>query len=266
VDLTRCFSTRSQNPHPLPPNNGGRRVGAPDLISFALNIFAGAFGGAAFFPELVPIPEAVHHFVRQRESELVREHEDLAAVVGFVGKHVAQHFRAGGPRLGPAVAEKFLDLALAAESFSEHVGAAGGAFGESRAGLLWCAVRAIELGGNFQMRSGEPDPLAADIVHVGEDGGDVAHVAERFYCGLRSPCGRVQMFDYKLVHSFVRGKDLEGGLGKIRLNLWLVKFRFTGGHRWTLAPMIIASTYSWRIGQELHRNRQITEAPAVYRQ
>ena len=81
------------------------------------------------------------------------EQADLAAMVGFVSEHVAQHFRANGPGPGPAVSMKLLDAALVfaiaelaiAERCGEHVRAARGALGQSCAGLLWRAVRAAEL-------------------------------------------------------------------------------------------------------------------------
>jgi hypothetical protein len=38
-------------------------------------------------------------------------------------------------------------------------------------------VRTIELTGNFQVRSGQADPLGADIVHVREDCHDWARFA-----------------------------------------------------------------------------------------
>jgi len=97
------------------------------------------------------------------------------------------------------------------------------------------------------MRSGKPDPLAADVVHVGEDGGDGADVAGRFYCRLRSPRRRVEVFDYELVHALVGGKDLEGGMSEIRGIHWLGKFRLTGAHRWTLGAYDTCDAYCWRI-------------------
>src|SRR5208337_1896435 len=108
----------------------------------------------------------------------MREHTHLPAMVGFVGKHVAQHFHPNRPRPSPAVPAKLLDPATTtAERFREHLRAASGALGQSRTGLLRRAVRAVELGWNLQVRSGKPDPLAADIVHVREDrrnGADLA--------------------------------------------------------------------------------------------
>src|SRR5712664_1315936 len=113
-----------------------------------LRIDAGAAGRPALFPQLFPIPDPGRHLDRQRESELMREHTHLPAMVGFVRKHVAQHFHANRPRPSPAVSAKLLDTAfvlITAERFGEHLRAASGALGQSRAGLLRSAVRAVEL-------------------------------------------------------------------------------------------------------------------------
>ena len=74
------------------------------------------------------------------------KHTYLPAVVRFVRKHVAQHFHANWPRPTPAVSTKLLDTTpKIAKRFSEHLRAAIGALGQSRAGLLPRAVRATEL-------------------------------------------------------------------------------------------------------------------------
>src|SRR5438094_9057660 len=78
-----------------------------------------------------------------------------------------------------------------AERFSEHLRAASGALGQSRAGLLARAVRAVELSWNLQVRSCKPDPLGADIVHVREDRRNGAGLARRF----GPPGRRVGVFD-----------------------------------------------------------------------
>ena len=139
----------------------------------------------------------------------MREHTHLPAMVGFVREHVAQHFRASRPRPGPAVSQKLLDPATTiAKRFREHLRAASGALGQSCAGLLRRAVRAVELSWNLQVRSCKPDPLAADIVHVRED--------RRYGAGFvfsgrfGSPGGRVKMFNENLVHAIVDEKDLGG--------------------------------------------------------
>lgn len=71
------------------------------------------------------------------------------------------------------------------------------------------------------MRSCKPDPLGADIVHVREDRRNGADVAGRF----RFPDGRVKMFDKKLVHAIIGGKDLDCGLAELSAGLV-----FTRGH------------------------------------
>src|SRR5882757_7934673 len=156
------------------------------------------------------------------------EHEHLPAVVGFVGKHVAEHLRASRPGLGPAVSVKLLDAGsriprTAAERFGEHLGAASGALGQSCTGLLRRAVRAVELGWDLQVRSCEPDPLGADVVHVGEDRCDAADVAGRFGWRFCSPGGRVKMFDKNLVHAIIGGKDLDCGAAELSVNLGLTR-------------------------------------------
>ncbi len=48
------------------------------------------------------------------------EHGNLPAMVGLVSDHIAKHFRADRPGLGPAVSEELDYTTLAAERFSEH--------------------------------------------------------------------------------------------------------------------------------------------------
>ena len=185
-----------------------------------------AGGRAEIFPQFFPIPDAVGDFLRQRESKLMREHADLAAMVSFVSKHVAEHLRADRPRLGPAIAVKLFDTAAAAERFGEHLRAASGAIRQCRAGLLLGAMRTVKLRRNFQLRSGKPDPLGADIVDVSEDRGDGANFSGRF--GL--PGGGVEMFDQNLVDAIVDGEDLRRGAAKLRVNRLGLNFPFTRGH------------------------------------
>ena len=99
----------------------------------------------ALFPHLFPIPHPARHLVRQRKSKLVREHTHLPAMMSFMSKHVAQHFRTNRPGLSPAVSAKHLDAASIAKRLSKHLRAASGALGQSRAGLLRRAARPVEL-------------------------------------------------------------------------------------------------------------------------
>ena len=133
----------------------------------------------------------------------MREHTHLSAMMGFVRKHVAQHFQANRPKPSPAVSRNLSTRApTTAERFSEHLRAASGALGQSRTGLPRRAVRAVELSWNLQVRSCKPDPLGADIVHVGEDRCSGAGLAGRF----GAPGGRVKMFNKNLVHAIIGGK------------------------------------------------------------
>src|SRR5258707_15589965 len=144
----------------------------------------------------------------------MREHTHLPAMVGFVRKHVAEHFRSDLPRRGPAVSTKLFNAATAAQRFRKHLSAASGALGQSRAGLLPRAVRALQQSWNFQVWSCKPDPLRADIVHVREDRRDGSGLAGR----LRFPSDRVKMFDNNLVDPIVGRKKPNSGLAEWRVH------------------------------------------------
>src|SRR6266849_5329838 len=210
-------------------------LGRPVPLSESLSIVTGAARRPALFPQLFPIPDPGRHLDRQRASELMREHTHLPAMMGFVRKHVAQHFHANRPRPSPAVSEKLLDAPPTAERFSEHLRAASGALGQSRAGLLRRAVRAVELSWNLQVRSCKPDPLTADIVHVREDRRNGAGLPGRF----GAPGGRVKMFDENLVYAIIGGKGLDCGSAQLRVNLLRVNLRLTRGHGSLLLDLII---------------------------
>jgi hypothetical protein len=156
----------------------------------------------------------------------MREHTHLPAMVGFMRKHVTQHFRTNRPRPSPAVPSEPLDAATTAERFSKQLRAASGTFLQSGAGLLRRAARAVQLRWNFQVRSGKPDPLAADIVHVRKDRGNGAGPAG--WCG--PPGERIKMFDKELVHAIVGGKYLNCGSAQLRVNLLSVNLGLTRSH------------------------------------
>ena len=148
----------------------------------------------------------------------MREHTHLSAMVGFVSEHVAEHLQANRPWGSPAVPVELLD-AISIQRFREHLCAASGTLGQSLAGLLRRAPGAVELWRNLEVRSGEPDPFGADVVHVGEDGRNGASVGWWF----RFPDIGVKMFDEKLVHAIVGGEDLDRGPAELSVNLVLAR-------------------------------------------
>jgi hypothetical protein len=181
-----------------------------------LGIIAGAARRAALFPQFFPIPHPGGDLIRQGKTELVGEHADLAAMVGLVRNHVAEHFRANLPWLRPAVPEKFLDgVFRVVEGVSQHLCAASGTLSQCRTSLPRRATHAVQLCRNFQVRSGKPDPFAADIVHVGENHRDAASLPGR----LGTPHGEVEIFDENLINAIVGGENLDGGTGELIVNL-----------------------------------------------
>jgi hypothetical protein len=98
---------------------------------------------ADVLPEFFPVPEA--GVFGEGVAQLVGEHQDLAAVVGFVGEDVGEHGAGGGPGGHPAVADELGDAAIrvGGESIREHALALGGTFLESSGGLLLGAAMGI---------------------------------------------------------------------------------------------------------------------------
>ena len=80
-------------------------------------------------------------------------------------------------------------------------------------------MRAVELWWDLQVRSCQPDPLGADIVHMRKDRRNGASFAGRF----GSPCGSVKLFDEHLVHALIGSKDLDCGSAELRVNLGLTR-------------------------------------------
>ena len=87
---------------------------------------------AAVPVEFFPSPHLIIVFPGQRETELVREQADLAAMMRFVREHVSEHGRAGGPWACPAVAAELRNAVFfgPGEGFGEHLRAEPRALGK----------------------------------------------------------------------------------------------------------------------------------------
>lgn len=168
----------------------------------------------------------------------MREHAYLAAMVGFVRKHIAQHFDADRPGPAPAISAKLFDATAAAERFRKHLSAASGAFGQCRAGLPRSTVRAVELARNLEVRSCQPDPLGTDVVHVGKNRRDGADFAG----GFGVPYGRIKMFDQNLVHALVGSEGTDCGSAEWRGNLSVA-----GGHGYVLLDVVMGAQSLYKL-------------------
>lgn len=106
------------------------------------------------FPELLPHPDPVGALADEWETELMRQHTSLAAMVGVGGNDVRQHGRACGSRFRPPVPAKGLDAVGAPHhSFRKHSTTARGASGEGSPRLFLPTPGAVERGRQLQMRT-----------------------------------------------------------------------------------------------------------------
>ena len=177
---------------------GGRSVGG---------VSARAGGEAVFLPEAVPVPDGSGSgLIGEAITELVGEHEYLAAVVGLVGEHVGEHGSSGGPWASPA-AEKFFDFAVgrSGERVGKHAEALRSAFAVRGGGLLHGAGVRVEPGRAFEMRGTIAQPQEAAVVQVREDGGDGSRGFSLYIGRLRAPDIWVDVGEQELIHGVVDG-------------------------------------------------------------
>src|SRR5215472_16702044 len=133
----------------------------------------------------------------------MRQHAHLTAMMSIVNDHVGEHCGADRPRPGPAVAMELLNAALRlAQSFGQHFRTKLRTFLQRYTRLALRAARAVKFRRQLEMCRGESEPLAPDVVYMGEDRDYGASVAARRLC---SPSFRIELSENELVHSFVDG-------------------------------------------------------------
>src|SRR5258708_37942172 len=93
------------------------------------------------------------------------QHTDLPAMMGVMRNHVRHHGSSRGPWSRPTVAVKDLGL-------RDHLAAPRAALSQSGLRLLLRASKAVERYRELHMRNGQPQPFAAHVVDVRDDGGD----------------------------------------------------------------------------------------------
>src|ERR1700688_2727298 len=114
---------RRMYPYSLAENAfGGECRCAPGIHNLTNWALAWTLRKAVLLPQPVPLPAAVGGCVRQAKTKLVREHDDLAAVMRFVGEHVTKHRRTSRPRACPTAAREFCDATRrpAGQSVCKH--------------------------------------------------------------------------------------------------------------------------------------------------
>jgi len=154
---------------------------------------ARACGEAGLFPELLPMPDA-GSFVEDAVAELVRQHQNLAAMMRFVREHVSEHGPSGGPRLRPTAARELCNAAIrsSGESIRQHAQALRGASPVRGSSLLHGAAVGIERQRTLQVRRGILQPHKTAVVQMREDRRDgpaTAFLTRR----LGTPRARVEL-------------------------------------------------------------------------
>jgi len=202
-------------------------------------------------PEFVPPPDAASGLVGETIAELVGEQEDLSAMMGFVGKHVAEHGGAGGPSGDDFVSSELGDAArgLRGECVGEHAETLLGTLLEGGGGLLFGAAMRVERRGTFEVRGVVAEPVATNIVKMGEDGGDGASATASGSGSCGAPGAWVEMSEEELVHGVVDGvgfKEDVADFGECGEGLW----RHGGSKDWWAGGL--GDEIDLAVGQVVH--------------
>lgn len=118
-------------------------------------------------------------FVEDAVAELVRQHQNLAAMMRLVREHVREHGPSGGPRLGPTAARELRNAAIRSggKSVGQHAQTLRGAPFVRGGSLFHGAAVGIEWRRTLQMRRGILQPDQTAVVEMREDGCDCAATA-----------------------------------------------------------------------------------------
>ena len=156
-----------------------------------------------FLPKLLPVPDAGGR-VQQPIPQLVRQHQNLAAMMRLVREHVSKHRPAGWPSLRPTPAREFhhTPTRRCGQSIRQHPQALRPTFPMCRSSLLNRAMVRIQRRRTLQMRRRILQPRQPAVVQMREYRRDRS-AAALFSRQLRTPSTRVQLRQNKLVHRVV---------------------------------------------------------------
>jgi hypothetical protein len=156
-----------------------------------------------FLPKLLPVPHARSR-VQQPIPQLVRQHQNLAAMMRLVREHVSKHRPAGRPCLRPTPAREFRHTPTrrSGQSIRQHPQALRPTFPMRRSGLLNRATLRVQWRWTLQMRRRILQPRQPAVVQMRENRRDRSPAA-LFSRQLRTPSTRVQLRQNQLVHRVV---------------------------------------------------------------
>lgn len=159
---------------------------------------------AALLPEPVPSPRKSPNVRWNPISQLMRQHQDLPAVMRFVREHVGEHRSARWPHRSPASTRKLRHSPLrsSCQRVFQHAEALFCALAMRGCSLLHRALIRIERRWTLQMWRGILQPHEPAVVQMRENRGNRASIAAR--AGrFRSPGSRIKMLQQDLIHCIV---------------------------------------------------------------
>src|SRR5271170_4006242 len=135
----------------------------------------------------------------------------------LVRKHIAEHRRAGRPRLRPTTSRKLGDAPIPAvrQCVLQHFQASRRTLAMRGARLLDRATRRVQPLWTLQMWRGVSDPAQTVVMQVGENSGKGTPLVRVFSLWATAPRLRVKVRQQKLIHRVIRGVSLQQDFAKL---------------------------------------------------
>src|SRR5580658_2380349 len=150
-------------------------------------------GEACLLPKLLPVPYA-GSCMKHAIAELVREHQNLPAMMRLVREHVSKHRCAGRPSLRPTPAREFRHATIrrGRKRVAQHAQTLHPTFFVRGRSLFDRAAIRIKRRRTLQMRRRILQPGKTNVVQMDEDRRN-RPAAASFAWQLRTPSTRVQL-------------------------------------------------------------------------
>ena len=176
----------------------------------------------SLLPKLLPMPHA-RRIVQHAITKLMRQHQNLPAMMRLMRKHVSKHRAAGRPSLRPTPPRKFRNppFRIRRKSIRQHPQTLPRAFPMCGRSLLHRAPVRIKWRRTPQMRRGIPKPHKPAVVQMREDRRNSAPVAS-LTRRLSPPSPRIKARENHLVHPIITRIGFEqriANLNKHRVRL-----------------------------------------------
>ena len=169
----------------------------------------------SLLPKLLPMPHP-RRIVQHAIAKLMRQHQNLPAMMRLMRKHVSKHRPSSRPGLRPTPPRKFRNppLRIRRKSIRQHPQTLRRTFPMRSRSLLHRAPLRIKRRRTLQMRRRIPEPIKPAIVQMREDRRNRPPIAF-FTRRLSPPSPRIKVREDHLIHPIIAGISFKQGVANL---------------------------------------------------